>query len=375
MLGAMGEPERWIVGCMTGTSLDGLDAALVHVAGQGEACRASFHGHVHHALPETLQQTLLALASDEPARPATFAAAARALGEAHLPAAAALLERHLPSRARLHAVAAHGQTIHHAPAEGLSWQLLDPWPIVHAWRKPVVYDFRQADLLAGGAGAPITPAADRVLFGETTELVCNLGGVCNVTDLSSTPVAGWDQMPCNLLLNGLACRLLGRAFDEGGRIAARGRERPELRRLLAEAIDRAMAGRRTLGREQFGEAFFAGLMPELTGWPVEDVLASATAELADRLTAVASRRRVRRVVLAGGGTRHRALIAALAARGGQQAWRVSDEVGLPAEAREAAAMAVLAALSEDGVAVTGPAATESQAPVPAGTWAGLSFRG
>ncbi len=136
---------------MTGTSLDGLDAALVEVVGRGLALRARLIAHESQPLDD-LRSMLVALATHQSQPPATYLRTARQLGELHAAAVHALCQHHLPKTATLDFVAAHGQTICHLPGEHLSWQLFDPWPIVRQLNVPVVYDLRQADLIAGGEG-------------------------------------------------------------------------------------------------------------------------------------------------------------------------------------------------------------------------------
>src|SRR5262245_44850683 len=153
--------KRIIAGCMTGTSLDGLDVVLAEVRGTGLEASAQALSSAHWALGD-LSDALRRLASGGPARPIEYLRAARRLGELHAEAAGALCRASGIARPDL--VAAHGQTIWHAPAEGLSWQLFDPWPLVTRLRTPVVHDLRQGDLCAGGQGAPITPLADWVLY-------------------------------------------------------------------------------------------------------------------------------------------------------------------------------------------------------------------
>ena len=144
---------------MTGTSLDGLDAALAEVRGTGLDAAARLLGLVR--------------------RPLGSLAARFASGAIDL-------------------VAAHGQTICHAHRRGLTLQLLDPWPIARRLRVPVVHDLRRADLAAGGEGAPITPLADWVLFRSTGEdrTVVNLGGIANLTLLPAGASARSRRTAC-----------------------------------------------------------------------------------------------------------------------------------------------------------------------------------
>src|SRR6185436_14618647 len=142
-----------------------------------------------------------------------IADAALALGELHARAVAKAA-----AGCRLDLIAAHGQTVFHAPP--LSWQMLNPWPLVRDLQTSVVFDLRGADLAHGGQGAPITPLADWVLFrsNSRTRAVVNLGGFCNLTLLPPgrpDMVRGFDVCACNQLLDHIARGILQRPFDEG----------------------------------------------------------------------------------------------------------------------------------------------------------------
>lgn len=370
----MSEPSttRYAVGCMTGTSLDGLDAALVEVTGRGLAMTARFIGMVSRPLGE-LAGVLRAMAGGAAHRPIDYLRAARRLGVLHAEAVGALLEDHPDPERGVAFVAAHGQTIWHAPGEGVSWQLFDPWPVVRRLGVPVVYDLRQADLIAGGEGAPVTPLADWVLYGRDGgrrgTAIVNLGGICNVTWLADEPAAirAADCAPCNILLDGVVQRLYpGTRYDMDGSIARRGRVVEPLASSLFANILLSMAGSRSLGREQFTEAMLddwaAG--PRERHAP-EDVVASfvaAVAGMIGREVADADR-----VILAGGGARHPVLVERLRERLPGEVL-LSDEVGIPVEAREAAGFAVLGALCQDRVPITLPQVTGAEAAGVAGTW-------
>ena len=164
-----------IAGCMTGTSLDGLDAALVRVSGTDLSMRAEVVRAISRPLGR-LARPLRRLAEQHPMTAGEVAVLSRDFALLHVKTLRELLGRERPAL-----VSVHGQTVFHAPP--VSWQLMNPAPIVEALDVPVVFDLRAADLARGGEGAPITPLADFVFFrSETrTRMVVNLGGFCNVT--------------------------------------------------------------------------------------------------------------------------------------------------------------------------------------------------
>jgi len=367
----MDEP-RLMVGCMTGTSLDGLDAALVRVAGAGLSLSAELVSHHAVALPEALADALRPMMRGRAVTPLHVLRAARHLGATHAQAVAELLERADTSAEDVEAVVCHGQTVWHAPDDRLSWQLFDPWPLVRTLGVPVCYDLRQADLVAGGQGAPITPAADEVLFGrgDGDVLVVNLGGICNTTWLGGD-TRGEDIGPCNLLIDGFVQRLTDAVFDEGGTLTGEGEADPELLGAMRAHPWFTKPKPRTAGREDFDADWIDGLLAEHKV-SAADACATAAAFVAE-LIATAHQScgsETKHVVLAGGGARNPALVARITqAIGGAAAVQTSDELGVPVQAREAMAMAVLGAMSQDGTPITLPQITGADQPGCAGVWA------
>ena len=292
---------RHVVGCMTGTSLDGLDAALTRVTGTGMQMSAALVGSLAVPLPDPLRETLASLANGEAHPPLAVMRAARHLGVVHTEAVATLLARHRETRVDF--VVAHGQTIWHAPGDRLSWQLFDPWPLVRTLRLPVCCDLRQADLVAGGEGAPITPLADWVLYRRHADAVINLGGIANVTLLKPDPsrVRGVDQGPCNLLLDGLCRVLFEEPYDLDGRHAASGKVDADLLYLLADALDGQRRGG-SMGREQYSDRWIAALAERCTKVAgAYDILRTAAHVIAVDIAAVPLAEGCRRWIVAGGG--------------------------------------------------------------------------
>lgn len=363
-------PPRHIIGCMTGTSLDALDAVLTKIVGHGLEMTAEYVGMVSVPLPDDLRAVLLSMASDEPHPAIAFMRAARYLGVVHAQACADLLKSQAPDR-KPDFIVPHGQTVWHAPADALSWQLFDPWPIVRTLNVPVCYDLRQADLVAGGEGAPITPLSDWVMYREHADVVINLGGVHNLTILDRVwgKVAGRDAGPCNLVLDGLCRALFKQPYDDGGKHAATGRVVSAMADKIRHAIE-LLRRDGSLGREQYSLTWSADLAKAcLADGSANDVLRSAVEVVAHAIAADPQACGAARWVVGGGGYRNEALMTALREVAGEASVRLSDDLGIPCEAREAMGFAVLGALSADGVPITLPAVTGSESPGVAGTWA------
>lgn len=381
---------------MSGTSLDGLDVALVRIHDFGLALRAEFmlgHSVSLDALGADLQR----LARQAPATAGEIAVLAHDFALLHVRAIAELGQR---AGIRLDAstitlVAAHGQTVFHAPPH--SWQLMNPAPLAAALGVPVVFDLRAADLAAGGQGAPITPLADAVLFGDpgARVAVVNLGGFANFTLLprwapvgaagaaALAQIDGGDLCLCNQLLDALARRRLDRRYDEGGAVAAQGRVDARALQLLRARLDEPGAAGGSLGTAHERGDECAALLAALSA---PDALRTACRAIAEIIAArlvrpggpqAASDHRTgvqgagcERLLLAGGGARNGALVSEIGAASGRPAG-LTDAVGIPVEYREAIAMAVLGALCADGVPITLPRVTKLGCPAPpAGAWVG-----
>lgn len=351
---------RHIIGCMSGTSLDGLDAAAVLIRGRGVAMRATFLCHASMSLGEC-ESPLRRLAKGVAMTAGEIATAMHDFSLLHASVCEdvwrSARDRHgAPPHPDL--ICVHGQTVHHRPP--VSWQLFQPAPLSHAMNAPVVCDLRQADLAAGGQGAPLTPAADYVLFArpDSPAAIVNLGGFCNLTLIppragGDDPAAhreridslrGGDVCPCNHLLDEIARRALSADFDSNGDMAMQGTVREPLRQDLLSMLRRLAATGRSLGsgdelHEWIGRSLESASPADLAA-TVASCIASMTAEAIPADS---------RVLLFGGGARNRRVHAEFASLLGPG--RLSD-LPMPPEAREAAAWAVLGALAEDGADVS-----------------------
>lgn len=354
---------------MTGTSIDAIDAAVIRIHGTGLAIRVEFVGGHSESLGE-IASPLRALAEQRPVSSKQIAELSLRFAAAHTSTIRGLLEK-FARGATSDLIAVHGQTVYHNPPA--SWQMLNPWPIVHAFHTPVVFDLRGADIAAGGQGAPITPLADAVLFCSAVQsrAIVNLGGFCNVTLLSPKAgidvwdgIHGFDVCACNLVLDEVARRALGRPFDENGRTALGGNVHATAHDALLERLKAQVTSGRSLGTGDEIVQWVAKWQASLT--PAD---LAATACQAVGRTIGEQLRGIDGVYLAGGGARNRALVAAISKQCGKAAEPL-DALGVPIEFREAVEMAVLGALSADGVSITLPTVTGVPRPAPlAGCWA------
>ncbi len=351
------------VGLMSGTSLDGVDAVLLHVGADGMTLR----GHVQRPLPEALRAELDALnraGADELHRAQL---AALALADVYADAVAALLRDAALDAAAVRAIGAHGQTVRHRPELGYTVQLNAPARLAERSGITVVADFRSRDVAAGGQGAPLVPAFHRAWFARPGEAlaVLNLGGIANLTLLGADGgVLGFDCGPANTLLDAWAQRHLGQPFDAGGAWAAGAEPSAELLdALLADAYFTAPPPKST-GRDHFHLDWLQRALRELPALPPQRVQATL-AELCARSAADALRAHAPatgELLVCGGGVANVDLLARL--RRLLPGVRVLDSAsrGLPAQQVEGAAFAWLAARALAGLPGNEAAATGARGP-------------
>src|SRR5439155_11453342 len=277
---------RLAVGLMSGTSMDGIDAALVRVTGPHDELRVRLLAFVTVPYPSRLRQHLLDLAGGKPTTAEAISHLNFLLGDLFAEAALEACRRAAISPRRLSAVGSHGQTIfHHGFHQGFhqgrdaahhrssrlrsgvaaerasTLQIAEPAVIAERTGAPVVADFRTADVAAGGQGAPLVPLVDYLLLRDARQgtVALNIGGIANVTLIPAgarpKDVVGFDTGPGNMVMDALVRRFTkGRkTYDSGGRLAARGKV---LEPLLARALGLPFFKRqppKSAGREQFGE--------------------------------------------------------------------------------------------------------------------------
>jgi anhydro-N-acetylmuramic acid kinase len=352
-----------VAGVMSGTSADGINVALVRITqGRGRRRHPGLQllGHAEFPYPKDVRRTVLAAMNAKRARVADLARLNFLLGELY---ADAVLRTQRKFHAAAELVGCHGQTLYHQGEAArflgrklaVTWQSGEGAVLAARVGVPVVSDFRPADMAAGGKGAPLVPFLDYLLYGHPNigRVVQNIGGIANLTALppgaSAEEIIAFDTGPGNMVMDAVSERLFGIPYDRDGRIAASG---VVLERPIAEMLRAAFFGRKppkTAGREEFGREFVGKFIRGCGRVPKPDVVATATA-LTARSIAEAVRRfvlprgRVAELIVSGGGAKNPTLLAMLSnsLRPLDIALRSSDEFGLPSEAKEAVAFALLA---------------------------------
>ena len=353
-----------VAGIMSGTSADGIDVAVVRIAPGRKCPSVTLVAHEGFAFPAALRSAVLGAMNAAATSTAELARLHWRLGMAYAEAVNATVKRH---EVKLDLIGCHGQTLYHQPrAEGYAgrrfactWQAGEAAVIVAAAGVPVVSNFRPADMLAGGQGAPLVPLLDYVLFADAKRgrVLQNIGGIANLTAIpagaAADAVLAFDTGPGNMVIDWLAQELFQKNFDRNGRLAARG---IVLAEVLAEALRNPyfrLKPPRTAGREQFGRMYAAEFLAACRRQCAkpENALATATALTAETIARSYKAYIWRGMkghgvdyIVSGGGASNATLMAMLAQRleplGCELA--ASEEFGLPAEAKEAAAFALLA---------------------------------
>jgi anhydro-N-acetylmuramic acid kinase len=307
------------------------------------------------------------------------------LGIAYADAVRATLEKH---RVKIDLIGCHGQTLYHQARAAnylgrsiaCTWQLGEPAAIASAIGVPVVSNFRPADMFAGGQGAPLVPLLDYLLFADRKRgrVLQNIGGIGNLTAIPAgggpEAMIAFDTGPGNMVIDALAQKLFNKPYDRNGAIAARGTLiEPALRAALLHPYFRRQPPR-SAGREQFGREYAAGFLASCrrASRNPEDAIATATAFTAESIARSykqfvlpAMRNQPVDYIVSGGGARNAALMTMLGARLeplGCELAATSDH-GLPVEAKEAAAFALLAWQTWHRLPGNVPAATGARRPV------------
>ena len=336
------------LGMMSGTSLDGIDCALVDLRSRGEGMAIDLLDARTFAFEAEVAELLDELVRRERGGLSAVARLHRALGFAHADAA----ERFLDGRS-VDFAAMHGQTIYHDGAAALTLQIGDPFALRDRIAASVCFDFRSADCALGGAGAPLVPHVDVMLVADPGEkrVALNCGGIANVTLLPASAhlderhIVAFDTGPGNMLLDAWIAEASGGRlrFDRNGETAARGSVDASLLAAMLDDPYFAQPGPKSTGRERFGEAFFSRYRAALRALPLEDGLATLLALTVESIAGALERYRFddARILCSGGGARNSRLMQALGERLSHARVESSDAVGVPADSKEAVAFAVL----------------------------------
>lgn len=362
--------SRTVVGCMSGTSLDGIDVAITRIRGTGRALEVEVMHAESRPWPDSMRNQLLRVA--DPSTDGSHVSAGlmsaldASLAQVYADVIHSVVQESGRTMDEIDAIGNHGQTVFHDPAAGHTWQLGNPSRLANLLGVTVVGDFRQADMALGGEGAPLVPYMDWALFTDDTEhrLLLNLGGIANITslppDAGREEVRAFDTGPANMILDQMASRLLRVPFDNGGAVSASGTpDEAVLGTLLKEDYFLRQPPKST-GRELYGQTYVDRLMGMTGHLDAADRMATAAA-----LTSRSVVQAVHGFIsgspdvlwVSGGGVHNKAVMDGLAA--GLPGLDVAslETSGFDPDAKEAVCFALLAHEALNGVATGMPSVT------------------
>ncbi len=377
------KPSLLVIGLMSGTSADGMDAALVEITGSGIGTRVQQKGFVSLPYSEEVRSEILRLAEGKQGGSHDLCLFHFLLGQLALEACQAVCRQAGVDPAQVDLAGSHGQTLYHIPVEEPyagrmvrgTLQLGEASVLCEGLGCPVVSDFRVRDMAAGGQAAPLVPYAEYLLYRRQDQTVGlqNIGGIGNLTVLpkGGTPedTFAFDTGPGNMVMDQVVSRITGGKlrYDDGGRLAAQGQCHAALLQWLLQDPYLQVRPPKTTGREYYGEAFVDALMDKAREFGVKDldVLATAT-----RFTAECIRVAVEQfcssvpdyLVVGGGGSRNPTLLRDLR-RTLHMPVLINEDLGFDSEAKEAVAFAILANECVHGLCNNVPSVTGARHPV------------
>ena len=367
------KPSRLVVGLMSGTSADGIDAALTRITGFGLSTKVEQLGFYFMPFDSATRQAILDICGGDKGGTKELCLLGTHLGRLYAQAVRELLENCGVEKVDL--IGCHGQTVYHIPEETPyldttirgTLQIGDPSYLAEEFHCPVVSDFRIRDMAAGGLGAPLVPYTEFLLYRSETEDVAlqNIGGIGNVTLLPAgcalEEVTAFDPGPGNMVMDALVSKLTdGKlSYDDGGKLAASGKVIPEMLSWMLEDPYLAKKPPKTTGREYFGAQYVEKLLA-FGDYPLVDILTTATAFTAESI-ALSLRnfapRMPARLVVGGGGSRNPTLLKFMQEALPGCKVQIQEDLGLDSDAKEAVAFALLANEALFGVCNNAPSAT------------------
>jgi len=384
------KPKTMIVaGVMSGTSADGIDVAIANIHGSPKAAypKIKLLAHESFRYPSALRQAVLAAMNAKSTTSAELGRLNWRLGLAYAEAVEKTLQRHPKFAKSLALVGCHGQTLYHQATSQLyagkrfacTWQAGEPALIASRIGVPVVSNFRPADIAAGGQGAPLVPLFDYVFFRHPTRarVLQNIGGIANMTlippSAQPTDCIAFDSGPGNMVIDAVMLQLYNKPYDQNGSQARQGKIlEPVLREALRHTYFRQKPPK-TAGREEFGREFAQDFIHKCRKISKlkEDIVTTATAFTAQTIASAYLRYAAPYTaaapvdyIVSGGGARNSFLMELLTSLLASHNCKISssDALGLPAEAKESTAFALLAWQTWHGRPGNLPSATGAHHP-------------
>jgi anhydro-N-acetylmuramic acid kinase len=372
-----------VMGLMSGTSVDGVDACLARLWMEAGSFRYEILALYSENMPEDLRSRLLKTMREQHISLAEWCALNVAVGELFAKTACGLMRQFSIDASEIDCIGSHGQTLFHWPPTeagklGGTLQIGEPTIIAEQTGVPTIADFRPGDMAAGGHGAPLVCFADSLLFADKAIGRCiqNIGGIANVTVLPATsvdlPIIAFDTGPGNMLIDAAMSHFYGKNYDANGAIAASGTLNNALFAQLMMHPYLEKPPPKTTGREDFGETFFSALLPQFPNLSPPDWLATLTRFTAESIAQAYQRwifpnYTIKEIVIGGGGARNSFLLNCLTqhfeAMGRPIPIKTHADFGIPDQAKEALAFAILAWAARLGIPNNVPSCTGAKHPV------------
>ena len=366
---------------MSGTSVDGVDAALVSIEGAGTDTVVELVHYSTSPFPQQVKKKIFDVMSPTDSSTPLLSSLHFELGEVYSDAVLKVCQEANISVEDLSFIGSHGQTVYHQPfhtesSVASTLQIGEPSVIAYRTNTQVVSNFRSMDMAAGGEGAPLVPYTEFLLYRRKDEgrLLQNIGGIGNVTvlpeDCSLDDVFAFDTGPGNMVIDGLCEKLFGLSYDEDGTIAARGTIHPEAARAWMEWEKEfsKKAPPKSTGRELFGEVFVNRILQDYGDLSKEDLVATATYFTALSISDAYKRfifpeHPIKEVITGGGGSYNWTLLRMMRELLPEVTIITQEEIGHSSDAKEAIAFALLANETLHGNPSNVPGATGAKKPV------------
>lgn len=384
LMEVMQKKEKLVIGLMSGTSADGVDAALVRISGCGGRTEIKQLGYISIPFDAAVRERILKLAEGNFGGSAELCRMNRLLGELYLDACLAVCRQAGVNANEVDLVGCHGQTLFHEPTPVCylgknitsTLQIGDPSVICEKLGAIAVSDFRVRDMAAGGGGAPLVPYTEYLLYrdGERDVALQNIGGIGNITfipkDGTMEDVVAFDTGPGNVLIDAAVMRCSGGKlrYDKGGAVARANRVSDELLAWLMKDPYLAQKPPKSTGREHYNQKFVQTIYERAAALGVTDqeVVATVTRFTAKSIAEAVKKflpRVPERLIVGGGGSYNCTLMEALSEYLGNTEVLTNEDIGYNSDAKEAVAFAVLANETVSGVCSNVPSATGAAHPV------------
>ena len=378
------EQSRTIIGLMSGTSLDGVDAVVAQISGTGLSLNVNQLGFTSISYPKDLKSLLLKNSFPDTSDVQEISQLNVRLAHLYATVVHEVLQQSGVDLQQVDAIGSHGQTIYHVPVAvdcaGLpirsTLQIGDPSTLAQLLHKTVVGDFRLADMAVGGQGAPLASYFDYAYFSheEEARALLNIGGIANMTVLpanaSSTEVFAFDTGPGNMIIDSLAHQFWGIPYDEGGALGAKGSVNADLLSWLMDDPYYTLPPPKTTGREVYTSTYVDKLLQKANTLGVsskEDIVRTVTQFTVDTIGQsydlhIKPKMNLDRIIVSGGGIHNACLMDALNERVPSAQIDTLGEHGVDPDAKEALFFAVFAHETLNGIPSNLPAATGATRP-------------